>query len=259
MFGPAVACILGLIIGSFLNVCIYRVPRDLSVIFPRSFCPECGVQIRGYDNIPVLSYLLLRGRCRSCAKEIGIRYPLVEALTAILMAVVVWQYGWTAPGLKWAIFECILVVLFWTDLEERILPSEFTLGGAILGLLLSPFLLLRADLFSLFLPDVSPRWLSFLDAVAGAGFFAGVFWALGALWSRIGGREALGQGDVKLLLLLGAFLGFEREVPALTIGAVTGAVVGGLYLLITRRGARTFELPLGSFLCLGAAIAPFLR
>ena len=259
VFGPAVAFVLGLLIGSFLNVCIYRVPRDLSVVFPRSFCPECGGQIRGYDNIPLLSYLLLRGRCRSCGKGIGIRYPLVELTTAILLALVVWRYGWSAAALKWAILECLLVVLFWTDLEERILPSEFTLGGAVLGLVFSWFLPLPADLFGLLLPDFSLRWVSVLDAMVGAGFFAGVFWALGALWSRVAGREALGQGDVKLLLLLGTFIGFEREISGLTIGAVAGSVVGGVYLLVTRKGARTFELPLGSFLCLGAAVTPFLR
>jgi leader peptidase (prepilin peptidase)/N-methyltransferase len=259
MFGPAVAFVFGLLIGSFLNVCIYRIPRDLSVVFPRSFCPECGGSVHGYDNIPVLSYLLLRGRCRFCGKGIGIRYPLVEITTAVLMAVVVSRYSWSAIALKWAIFECVLVVLFWTDLEERILPSEFTLGGAVVGLVFSWFLPLPADLLGLLLPQISLRWLSVLDASVGAGSFAAVFWVLGALWSRVAGREALGQGDVKLLLMLGTFLGFERELPALTIGAVAGSLAGGLYLLITRKGARAFELPLGSFLCLGAAVTPFLR
>ena len=253
------ACVLGLLIGSFLNVCIYRVPRDLSVVFPRSFCPECGGQIRGYDNIPLLSYLLLRGRCRSCGKSIGIRYPLVEAITAALLATLVWRYGWSLAALKWSIFECLLVILFWTDMEERILPVEFTLGGAFAGLLFSYFLPLRADLLSLFLPRLSPRLLSVTDAVLGAGFFAGLFWAVGKLWSRLTGREALGLGDVHLLLLIGAFLGFEREVPGLMIGAVSGSVLGAVYVVATRKNWHDFELPFGSFLCLGAAVVPFAR
>lgn len=259
IFGPLLAFLLGLLIGSFLNVCIYRVPRDLSVVFPRSFCTECGTQIRALDNIPLLSYLLLRGRCRSCRQAIGIRYPLVELITASLLAAVVWRYGWTLATFKWAIFECILVVLFWTDLDERILPSEFTFGGAVCGFVFAWFLPLDASLLSMLLPGLSPRWLSLDDALFGALFFSGLFWSVGALWQRLAKREALGQGDVKLLLFFGAFLGFERELPALMIGAVAGSVVGAVFLLITRKSARSYELPLGSFLCLGAAALPFFR
>lgn len=257
-FSLGFAALFGLLIGSFLNVCIYRVPRDLSVVFPRSFCPECGAQIRALDNVPLFSYLFLRGRCRTCGKAIGFRYPLVELTTAILFALVLRKYGNTLASLKWAVFECLMVTLFWTDLEERILPSEFTFGGAILGLLFSWLVPLPADLLALLLPPLPPHWLSLLDALLAAAFFAAIFWALGALWTRIGGREAMGQGDVHLLLLLGSFLGFEREIPALTIGAVAGALIGVVYLLITRRPARSFELPLGTFLCFGAALVPLI-
>jgi leader peptidase (prepilin peptidase) / N-methyltransferase len=259
IYGPAVACVFGLLIGSFLNVCIYRVPRDLSVVFPRSFCPECGTQIRAYDNVPLLSYLWLRGRCRSCGKSIGVRYPLVEAITAALLTSVVWRYGWSWAALKWAIFECLLMILFWTDVEERILPVEFTFGGAFAGLIFSYFVPLRAELLALFMPQLSPRLLSVTDAVLGAVFFAGVFWAIGKAWSRMTGRDALGLGDVHLLLLIGTFLGFEREVPGLMIGAVSGSLLGTVYVLATRKNFHDFELPFGSFLCLGAAVIPFTR
>ena len=258
IFDPALAALIGLLLGSFLNVCIYRVPRDLSVVFPRSFCPACGVPIRAWDNIPVLSYLLLRGRCRVCGKAIGARYPLVELTTGSLLALVVWRYGWSFASLKWGLFECLMIILFWTDLEERILPSEFTMGGAVAGLLFSWFVPLRADLFGAFLPQLPTRWFSLADALAGSLLFAGGFWLLGRLWSRIAGREAMGQGDVSLLLLIGAFLGFEREIPGLTIGAVTGSLTGVIYLLVRRKDMRSFELPLGSFLCFGASIIPLI-
>lgn len=258
IFDPLLAGVIGLLLGSFLNVCIYRVPRDLSVVFPRSFCPECEVQIRAVDNIPLLSYLVLRGRCRNCGKSIGWRYPVVELTTAILLALVVARYQWSALSLKWGIFECLMIVLFWTDLEERILPIEFTLGGAAIGLVFSWFEPLQADLLRFFLPQLPAHLLSVLDALLGAGVFAGAFWALAFTWSRVTGREAMGQGDVHLLLLLGTFLGFEREVPGLTIGTVAGSVIGLLYVLITRQQMRSYQLPLGSFLCLGGAVVPLV-
>ena len=130
----AYAAVAGLLIGSFLNVCIYRVPRDLSVVHPRSFCPECGKPVAWYDNIPLFSYVRLKGRCRDCGKSIGIRYPLVELITALFFAASVAKYGWNIDSLKWCVFQGIMTVLFWVDLEERILPDEFTLGGSALGL-----------------------------------------------------------------------------------------------------------------------------
>ncbi|MBV9265095.1 MAG: prepilin peptidase, partial [Acidobacteriaceae bacterium] len=116
IYYAAAAAIFGLLIGSFLNVCIYRVPRDLSIVFPRSFCPECGTPIAWYDNVPLLSFLLLGGRCRKCRNTIGLRYPAVEFTTGILLASVAVVYGWSGAALKWAVFECIAVVLFWTDI-----------------------------------------------------------------------------------------------------------------------------------------------
>ena len=157
---PVVAAIFGLAFGSFLNVCIYRIPRDLSVVTPRSFCPECGAPIAWYDNIPLFSYAALRGKGRCCGKAIGVRYPIVELTTAAAFFAVVLRYGWTAAALKWTLFEAIVIALFWTDLEERILPDELTLGGAAAGLVLAFFVSVPSILGELLLPVSQPGWRS---------------------------------------------------------------------------------------------------
>ncbi len=133
------AALFGLLIGSFLNVCVYRIPRDLSVATPRSFCPECGEESAWFDNVPLVSYVALRGKCRRCTQNIGIRYPLVEAFTAILFGLVAFRYGATPDAAKWFLWEAILVVLFWTDFEEQILPDELTLGGSVAGIVIAGF------------------------------------------------------------------------------------------------------------------------
>ncbi len=255
---PGYAALIGLLFGSFLNVCIYRIPRDVSVVRPRSFCPGCNRQIRAADNIPILSYLLLRGRCRNCDYRIAIRYPLVELTTAILFAAVALHYRTVGSTLKWAFFESILIVLFWTDLEERILPDELTLGGTILGLLLAPAIRIPGSLIAIFFPDWRPSAQSLVNAIAGALLFSGSLWLLSVIYAAIRKREGVGQGDIKLLALFGAFLGVEGALEALLIGSVAGSVVGPLYLWARRRDLRTYELPFGSFLCVGAAIVPFL-
>ena len=251
------AALAGLLLGSFFNVCIYRVPRDLSIVTPRSFCPECGHGIAWYDNLPVLSYVLLRGRCRECSRSIEWRYPLVEVTTGVLFALVAIRYGWTVSALKWALFESLLVVLFWTDIEERILPDEFTIGGTAIGLVLSALVPVRSLMGELVLRTVS-RWASVLNAAIGAILLALPLWGVALLYQRIRKREALGLGDVKLLVLLGVFLGFENGLTAVLIGTVAGAVIGLAYILVRRKDASTYELPFGSFLCLGAAVVPLI-
>jgi leader peptidase (prepilin peptidase)/N-methyltransferase len=251
-----IAAVSGLLIGSFLNVCIYRLPRDLSVVAPRSFCPECGKPIAWYDNVPLASYVLLRGHCRVCSKAIDIRYPLVELITAALLVWTVARYGWSIVALKWAVFEIILVVLFWTDLEERILPDELTLGGSIGGVILAIFVTVPGVIGELLLPNQRALWRSLVNATAGALFLAGPIWLVGLLYARIRKRDGLGLGDVKLLILLGVFLGLENGLLALMIGAVTGTVLGVLYIAVKREDAGSYELPFGSFLCAGAALVP---
>jgi leader peptidase (prepilin peptidase)/N-methyltransferase len=255
----AVACLLaglfGLLFGSFLNVCIYRIPRDLSVVMPRSFCPACAHPIAWYDNLPVVSYLfLLRGRCRACGKAIGARYPIVELTTSILFLLTVWTYGSTLAALKWAIFEAIVVVLFWTDLEERILPDELTLGGSVAGLILAVFVPVRGNFADILLHGASPVVQSILNALVGAVVLAGATFLIGAAYSRIRGREGLGFGDVKLLVLFGIYLGLENGLLALMIGSIAGSLIGVGYILMARKNASTYELPFGSFLCFGAVL-----
>ena len=253
------AALAGVLLGSFLNVCIYRIPRDVSVVAPRSFCPECGTPVRWYDNIPVISYLLLDGKCRSCRQPIGIRYPIVEMATAILFAVTTLRYGWTLATLKWMIFESLVVVLFWTDWEERLLPDEFTLGGTVIGLILAAFVMTPGILGPLFLPAWKPAWQSLFNSTIGAAFLTGPIWILGVLYKAVRKREGLGFGDVKLLVLVGVFLGLENGLITLFFGAVGGAVVGLIFVFGTKKSFSETELPFGSFLCAAAAIVPLVN
>lgn len=249
------AAFTGLLFGSFLNVCIYRIPRDLSVVTPRSFCTECGAQIAWYDNIPVLSFFMLRGRCRGCTKSIAVRYPVVEFLTALLFAVTAAEYGLTLSALKWCVFEAALIVLFWTDVEERILPDEFTLGGTFLGLIFALFLPLPSFMADLLIPGASSQARSLLNCACGAVVLAIPVWTLGAIYARIRKREGLGFGDVKLLVFIGVFLGVERGLTALILGAVGGTLVGLTYILAARKSVANYELPFGAFLCAGGVIS----
>ncbi len=259
---PAVALgfafLAGLIFGSFLNVCIYRIPRDISIVTPRSFCPECGVQIAWKQNIPLLSYLLLRGRCAHCRQPVSWRYPLVEFVTGCLFLLVVNEFGFTAAAAKWAIFEAVLVVLFWTDLEERILPDEVVGFGTLAAIASCFFIELPGFAGAVLAPELSILLQSLLNALVGAALLALPIWAVGALYGYLRRRDALGFGDVKLLAMIGFFLGLERGLLAITAGSVAGALVGICVVAISKKDARTYELPFGSFLCLGAAVLPLI-
>jgi leader peptidase (prepilin peptidase) / N-methyltransferase len=255
----ATAAVAGLLIGSFLNVCIYRVPRDLSVVSPRSFCTRCENPVAWYDNVPLFSFLLLRGKCRRCSNRISLRYPLVELLTAAAFTLVVYRYGLTLVAIKWIIFESLMIVLFWTDLDERILPDEFTLGGIVAGAVLSPFVFVPGVLGQLLGADRKPVWQSLFNMGAGAVLISGPIWLTGAIYAKLRKREGLGLGDVKLLAMLGVFLGADQGLLALLIGAVSGSIVGIFYIVVTRKDPRSYELPFGSFLCAAAACVPLLN
>jgi leader peptidase (prepilin peptidase) / N-methyltransferase len=250
------AALFGLLIGSFLNVCIYRLPRDLSVVMPRSFCPECGKPIAARDNIPLFSYLLLRGRCRDCSQPIGWRYPVVEFSTAVLFATIVARYGWSATSLRWMLFEALLMALFWTDLEERILPDELTLGGILAGAAFAVFTTTPGVMGELLLPRRKAYWRSLAESGIGGICLAAPTWLLAFTYSYFRNREMLGFGDVKLLMLIGIFLGLENGLLALLIGAVSGSVLGIAYIYFAGKKAADYELPFGSFLCAGAALVP---
>lgn len=254
-----IALIAGLIVGSFLNVCIHRMPGDLSVARPRrSFCPHCEKTIAWHDNIPILSWLLLRGRCRHCGGPISFRYPLVEAITALLFVLCVHLLGLTAAAAKLWLLNALLVGLVFMDLEALILPDEFTIGGLAAGLAIAWFIPVR-DIFArvlLSLTGVSwpPRLVSFTDSVLGALVPAGCLWLGGWIFEKVRHKEGLGFGDVKMMAMVGAFLGIRGSLLTLIVGSVLGSVIGLAYILITRKDASTYELPFGSFLGVAAIL-----
>ena len=254
-----IAGLFGLLIGSFLNVCIYRMPRDLSVVHPRSFCPHCEKPIAWYDNIPLLTWVLLKGACRSCGGAIPWRYPAVELLTGVLFFIGVYTLGVTLLALKFCLFAAIQVALIFTDLEERILPDEFTLGGTVAGLALAWLIPMPPSLLGFFLPpDMDRRMVSVVESAFGGVFLAAVLWSIGAMYHRVRGREGLGFGDVKMVACIGAFLGLGPALLTVVFGSVLGSVCGLLYIWVARERASEYELPFGSFLGI-AALAIALR
>lgn len=255
MIEATLALLFGLLIGSFLNVCIHRWPRGRSVVRPRSHCVRCRKTIAWYDNIPVLSYALLRGRCRHCGRRISIRYPAVELLTGLLWFYFVLELGPGLPALKLCLFSAIAVALIFSDLEKRILPDELTLGGALLGLALAPLAPFRDEsstgLLWLLGIELSGRVLSLAQAAIGAAVPAFFLWGGGWLYLKIRHREGLGLGDVKLMVMIGAFLGLQATLGTLLLGSLAGSVISVLYIWIAKKDASTYQLPFGTFL--GAA------
>lgn len=255
------AFLIGLVIGSFLNVCILRIPDRKSIVLPASACPKCGAPIRPYDNIPVLSYLLLGGKCRSCKTKISPLYPAVELLTGLIFLACFEVFGVTTETLKWAVFSAILIVLVFTDLRERILPDVVNFTGLGLGLALSLFTK-PADGIALWLakrifdfPPPAPV-LSFVDAVLGAAFGSGLLWLVSEGYFRLRGREGMGLGDVKMMLMAGAFLGVKRTLLTILAGSVLGSVLG-LAVIVLRRKDANYELPFGTFLGMAALLVVF--
>ena len=255
MIEALVAALFGSLIGSFLNVCIYRMPRDLSVVQPRSFCPNCENTIAWYDNIPILSYFVLGGRCRYCKISLPFRYPLVEILTGLAFFFGVLMLGVTAAALKFCVFVAMQIAMLFTDLEERILPDEFTIGGAVAGILFAAFVPVPGGFFGLFLPrDWDARVVNMIEAAAGALFLSAVLWGIGELYFRIRNREGLGLGDVKMVGMIAAFLGISGALFTVVVGAVLGSVCGLAYIWLAKKEAATYELPFGTFLAVAAIL-----
>lgn len=232
----ASSLVFGLILGSFLNVVIHRLPRRESLVRPGSHCPQCGADIRWYDNIPVVSWLVLRGRCRSCAVRISSRYPLVEAITGVAFALAMWRFGVTWSLLvAWAFIAAMLAIAF-IDFDHMIIPDKIVLPGAVIGLAAS--IALQPE-----------RWWIYLVAAAGAAFF---FLLLAVLWPGGG----MGFGDVKMALFMGAVLGASVLV-ALFAAFLFGSIVG-VYLIVIRKQSRKTRVPFGPYLALGAILAILL-
>ncbi len=247
---------LGAIIGSFLNVVIHRVPLGQSIVFPHSRCPACDAAIRAYDNIPILSWLILRGRCRTCHAPISIRYPAVEALTATLFALTFWLRSGLTLALPFdLIFVAAILSLIFIDAEHMILPDVITLPGVVFALVAR---VIVPNLYGVgFLTTGAlagwPVWaVSLVGALTGALLGGGFLWVVGWLWERLRGVEAMGLGDVKMMFMVGAFLGWPLTALTMFIGVLSGSIIG--VSLMLRRGQRDMQmlLPFGIFLGLGA-------
>jgi leader peptidase (prepilin peptidase)/N-methyltransferase len=258
---PLGAFLFGLVVGSFLNVCILRIPADKSIVLPASSCPKCGQAIAAYDNIPVLSWAFLGGKCRNCKAKISPMYPAVELLTGVLFLGSYFVFGLTVDALKWAVFAALLVVLSITDLRERILPDKVNFFALGIGLLFSLFTK-SLDGTALWL---SSRWfdfpppqlaLSFADAALGAMAGSGLLWIVAEGYFRIRGREGMGLGDVKMMAAIGAFLGLKRTMMTVLLGSLLGSLIGIVLISVSKKG-RDYELPFGTFLGAAALLVVF--
>jgi leader peptidase (prepilin peptidase)/N-methyltransferase len=232
----------GALIGSFLNVCVYRLPRGESILRPSSHCSSCDTRIAPYDNIPLVSYILLIGRCRACHQRISLRYPLIEMVNGLGYVFVLWQFGPTPEALVYAILFSALVAVTWIDLSHQIIPDVITLPGTCLGLIAS----------STILP------VGLLNSLAGALLGAGILWFLAWVSPYIFGKEGMGGGDVKLMAMIGAFLGWKATLMTIMIGAMVGSVVG-LTLILMRVVRRDDYVPFGPFLAFGAVFSLFFH
>jgi leader peptidase (prepilin peptidase)/N-methyltransferase len=255
---------LGSIIGSFLNVVIHRVPNEGSVVFPNSACPNCGEKIKSYDNIPLLSWLILGGKCRNCKAPISPRYPAIELLTGLFFVLVFWQIGFN-PFLPVALlFVSAIIALIFIDAEHMILPNVITYPLLVFALLVRIIfpLFISAQYFT----DINafplnylagyPVWVvSLAGAILGGLVGGGSLWLVGEIWKRLRGVEAMGLGDVKMMFAVGALVGWKLAFLAIFMGAFSGAIIG--IVLISRQKDKTLQtlIPFGIFLGIGSIIA----
>ncbi len=250
-----IVALFGLCFGSFLNVCISRLPRGESIVLPRSHCPRCNHAIRWYDNIPVVSYLVLRGRCRDCRVRISPIYPGVEALTALTLVWTFHQYGLGPELVKYAIFDMLLIVLIFTDLLERRIPLAVPIFGICLGLMFSFFIPVDAQPLAWILRhwDIYLEGVpaSLIGAVAGALAGGGLFYVVGEAFYRLAHKEGLGFGDVILMLMVGTFLGPPLTLMTILLASLFGSIVGLSALVVSSR-FRDYEWPYGTFLGIAA-------
>ncbi|HEY2866823.1 MAG TPA: prepilin peptidase [Pyrinomonadaceae bacterium] len=254
----------GAAIGSFLNVVIHRVPNEQSIVFPNSACPKCGEQIRPYDNIPILSWLILRGKCRNCHAPISARYPAVELLTALIFVLVYWQVG-PDPFLPVAlIFVSAIIALIFIDSEHMILPNAITYPlfvFAVLVRIVYPLFVGKAFFFDLSVWPLSyfPGWpwwaLSLIGALLGALVGGGFLWLVGEAWKRLRGVDAMGLGDVKMMAAVGALLGWRLTLLSIFLGAFSGALIGGVLVMRQKDRNLQMQIPFGIFLGIGTIVA----
>jgi leader peptidase (prepilin peptidase)/N-methyltransferase len=277
----------GLLIGSFLNVCITRIPAGVSIVAPGSRCPECGSSIKAYDNVPVLSWILLRGKCRNCHTPISAMYPTIEFVTALLFVACYLSFGLSLATLKWLFFSSILVVLIVTDYRERILPDLVNWFGVGLGIAFAirvpPADGIARMLLGRHFGTALPRWTpGVLDALLGAILCGGLLWAAAIFYRLVRGREGMGFGDVKMMFMVGTFLGVRGAFLTILLGTLLGTIIGvGVILVLFASGwksslaqraskmglggvaslrwaiASRYQLPLGTFLGIAAFLIMF--
>ncbi len=278
----------GIMIGSFLNVCITRIPEELSIVLPGSRCPRCSTPIKAYDNVPVFAWLWLRGKCRACGAPISAMYPLVELLTGLLFVACYLEFGISQATVKWLFFICLIIILTVTDLRVRLLPDLITWPGFAAGLLFSAFVppndgtafLLSLRLFHGLPPE---RFMGVIEALLGAAFGSLMLWGAAAVYKLVRGREGMGMGDVKMMAMAGAFLGVRNAFLMILLGTLLGSIIGivviafmyasGAVLKIAERASRRglgtvnqlrwriasqYHLPLGTFLGIAALIVVFV-
>ncbi len=237
----------GLIIGSFLNVCIYRLPREMSIIRPPSACPQCKNQVKPWDNIPLISYIMLKGKCRYCGERISIRYPMVELLNGIFYLLIFYSFGLGWHLLPLCAFVSAMIVITFIDLEFQIIPDVITLPGIAVGVI-SSSLLLPDPLFNI---NQSGILAGFLNSLSGLLLGGGLFFLI-ALLSRGG----MGGGDIKMMAMVGAFIGWKGVLLVTFIGSLTGSIVG-IFLMLLKGKDRKTKVPFGPFLALGSVITLF--
>ncbi|SFM59893.1 prepilin peptidase [Thermodesulforhabdus norvegica] len=228
----------GAVLGSFFNVLIYRVPRGMSIVRPRSSCPYCNSAIAWYDNIPILSYILLAGRCRSCKKFISPRYLVVEIVTSFALCFAFFRNGLSPQFFVESLFFSLLILVTFTDLETFLIPDLYSIGGIFLGLALSGF---------------NPQ-VTWKEALVGVLIGAGVLLAIACGYGKIRGHEGMGGGDIKLLGMIGAFTGWKGVIIALFVSALSGLAAGLIVMAVKRQGLKT-AIPYGPFLALGGLVA----
>ena len=278
----------GIVIGSFLNVCIARIPEEVSIVSPGSRCPKCGTPIKPYDNVPVFAWLWLRGKCRNCGLPISPMYPLVELATGLIFVACFLEFGVTLATLKWLFFACLIVILTVTDLRVRLLPDVITWPGFAVGLLFAAFVppddgtafMLTWRLFH----KLPPEWvLGVAEAALGAAFGSFLLWGAATAYKLVRGREGMGLGDVKMMAMTGAFFGVRNTFITILLGTLLGSLLGvavivALYVggvgrrlaeRASRRGLGTetqlrwaivsqYHLPLGTFLGIAALAVMFV-
>lgn len=266
-FSYIIAGAFGLIIGSFLNVVVHRLPLEESVAFPNSKCPSCSAEIPFYDNVPVLSYVLLGGRCRACKARISARYPAVEILTALLFVAVTWRTGVTAALPFDLTFVSAIVALVFIDAQHMILPNAITYPGivfALLARLAIPYLV-GAPYFD-DLPGLLngtfagwPVWAASLGgAFIGALIGGGSLWLMGWTWEKLRGVEAMGLGDVKMMFMVGAYFGWRLTILTIFLGVFSGSLIGIVLMILQGRKDMQMLLPFGIFLGIGSILALFV-